>query len=291
MNKQLPILLIFVLMLVGLPTIGQLSPVQDSLSKYIAPKVWQLDSSYLQRYPLVNFDLNYFQFYSAESPSWTKLFTRMQQIENTKQGKLNFYHIGGSHLQADIYTHEVRVKFQTQHELLTGERGWIFPFDLARTNNPWNFECTSKNKWERFRSVVTEQAQEDYGLMGIKVVCHDSIANIQFRYDKTKVKSDIQRVRVYHNKGQFPFEMTWGEVNYLVKNQFTDTVIGYTEFYFMRPFTDFQVTFERTIVGAYPLEIYGFQLMNDYPGISYSNIGVNGRLCTISWLAIDLKSS
>ncbi len=275
-NKLIKSILFFGFVLLLLPSFGQLSPVSDSLSVYKAPDVFLLDSSYLKRYPVVHFDQNYFKFYSKESPNWERLFAKMNAMEQTIQGKLNFYHIGGSHLQADIYTHDVREKFQTQRELLTGERGWIFPFDLARTNNPWNFECSSTNKWVRYRSVLTAQAKEDYGLTGIKVVSNDSISTINFRYDKTKVKSDIQRIRVYHNKGKFPFELNWGAYDSLIKSKYTDTIIGYTEVDFLRPFIDFRLTLKRTVPGKFPLEIYGFQLLNDYPGISYSNIGING---------------
>lgn len=269
-------MLVFVVLATSQVSYGQWLPIADSLSGYSASMVYQLDSSYLKKYPVVKFEQNFFHFYANKSPNWEYFFSQMEKMEATKQGKLNFYHIGGSHLQADIYTHDVRTKFQTQHELLTGERGWIFPFDLARTNNPWNFECSSPNRWERYRSVVKEHAKEEFGLTGIKVVSRDSISKINFRYDKTKVKSEIQKIRVYHNKGDFPFKLNWGKHNYLVKKKFTDTILGFTEVYFMRSMLDMELTIKRTIAGDYPLEIYGFQLMNDFPGISYSNIGING---------------
>ncbi len=255
---------------------GQLAPVADSLKAYSGSKLYNLDSSYLVKFPTVNFDQNYFRFFSNESPNWEHLFARIENMELTKQGKLNFYHIGGSHLQADIYTHDVRTKFQTEIELLTGERGWIFPYDLTRTNNPWNYECSSPNKWKCYRSVETTPIEEDLGLLGIKLECQDSSVQIKFRYDKTSVKSEIQRIRVYHNKGEFPFKFNWGKSNYLVKKKITDTLVGYTEIYFMRPIVDFELNLDRTIEGKFPIEIYGIQLMNDYPGISYSSVGING---------------
>jgi lysophospholipase L1-like esterase len=252
------------------------APKSDSLAAFQPPDIYRLDSSYLKEYPLVNFDLNYFQFYTESSPNWELLFDKMEKMCDRTQGKLNFYHIGGSHLQADIYTHDVRVKLQTQQNLLTGERGWVFPFDLAGTNNPWNFEFKSPNNWEKFRCVVPEQADESCGLMGIKVVGHDSISSLKFRYDKTKTKSEIQRIRVYHNKGTFPFTMDWGDKDAQLKSFHIDTIIGYTEVGFAYPFLDFELTFTRDIAGDFPLELYGFELLNDYPGISYSNVGING---------------
>lgn len=274
MRWRLNLFLILFLSLINREGRAQLAPVCDSLSAFHPPMLFKLDSSYLINYPLVNFDLNYFQFYSDESPNWNHFFNKMMRMNEAYEGKLNLYHIGGSHLQADIYTHDVRMKFQTARKQLPGERGWVFPFDLARTNNPWNYEFASPNKWVRFRSVLTEQAHEEYGLTGIKVVGHDSISSLQFRYDKTKVKSDIQIIRMYHNKGYFPFRLDWG--SRAITHVKTDTSIGYTEVHFAQAFFDFELTAVRTVSGDYPLEIYGFQLMNLDPGISYSNIGING---------------
>ena len=273
---RINIFLAFILSSSQTGSLAQIAPFGDSLAAFHPPKISSLDSSYLQRYPVVDFDLNYFQFYTEESHNWEILFEKMSKMKETKQGKLNFYHAGGSHLQADIYTHEVRTKFQSQNELLEGERNWVFPYDLAKTNNPWNYEFTSPNIWKRYRSVVKAQANEAYGLSGIKISCTDSISSMSFSYDKTKVKPVIQRIRIFHNKGVFPFQLDWKEQKDNVEHIITDTIIGFTEVKFKRPFITFEVEFERTIPIAYELEIYGLQLMNYFPGVSYSNIGTNG---------------
>ena len=160
---RINIFLAFILSSSQTGSLAQIAPFGDSLAAFHPPKISSLDSSYLKRYPVVDFDLNYFQFYTEESHNWEILFEKMSKMKETKQGKLNFYHAGGSHLQADIYTHEVRTKFQSQNELLEGERNWVFPYDLAKTNNPWNYEFTSPNFWKRYRSVVKDQANEAYG--------------------------------------------------------------------------------------------------------------------------------
>lgn len=247
----------------------------EALSAYKAPNLLRLDSSYLEKYPWIDFNKNYFQFFSEESPNWEKLSERFRDMKLRKQGKLNFYHMGGSHIQADIYTHEVRTKIQTELNLLTGDRAWVFPYDLARTNNPWNYEFSSSNKWERFRCTDKENTAI-LGLMGMKVVSYDSVSKLHFRYDKSKFKNDIQIIRVYHSTGLFPFTLDWKDKNHLVKSSFTDTILGYTEVKFSRPFLTFDLAFTRTIPRTFPLEIYGFELKNVYPGISYSSIGVNG---------------
>lgn len=197
---------------------------------------------------------------------------------DTKKGKLNMYHIGGSHLQADIYTHDVRTYLQTRWENLTGERGWVFPFDLANTNNPGNYEFSSPNTWTAYRSVAQKpkKVNFDYGLLGAAVTCDDSVINIFFKHDRTTVKTPIKRLRIYHNIGEFPYWMNFGGDEILVTKTDHNIELGYSDIYFSDPIDTLNIQFCRNGYYAPELEIYGFLLMNDDPGISYTAIGING---------------
>ena len=149
---------------------------------------------------------------------------------NFKDRKLNFYHIGGSHIQADIYTHDIRTYLQTRWSDLPGERGLVFPFDLARTNNPWNYVFTSPNSWRSYKSVsLTKPEGIDFGILGAVVECSDSIIEIKFRYDKTDVKPGFTRLRIYHNKGEFPFDLHYGAAEILIVDKYHNATLGYTE--------------------------------------------------------------
>ena len=98
-----------------------------------------IDSTFTLNYPFIHLERNHYQFYTKGSPNFEKLYFDIKQMVRFKDRKLNFYHIGGSHLQADIYTHEMRTLLQPNWKGLPGERGWVFPFDLAKTNNPRNY--------------------------------------------------------------------------------------------------------------------------------------------------------
>jgi lysophospholipase L1-like esterase len=248
----------------------------DSLAKYQPGKFVGFDSTFISKYPTVDFDLNYFQFYSTNSPNWEYLYDKMQSMIDQRSEKMNFYHIGGSHIQADIYTHDIRQKMQTTWQKLPGERAWVFPFDLARTNNPWNYEFKSSSYWERYRSVVSSQKDHDYGVLGAKITCADSIMNLSFKYDKTDVKSTFTKIRIFHNKGSLPFNFSWGSDETLWWTQSTDSIVGYTEIVFAKPIVSFDLQVERCVKEGLPFELYGFQLLNDLPGISYSSVGING---------------
>lgn len=256
---------------------------QDSIRKSTALNQYQnrvffgvVDSTLTKKYPFIHFEKNHYQFFTENSANFEKLFYNFQQMVSNRDRKLNFYHIGGSHLQADIYTHEMRTYLQQNWEGLPGERGLVFPFDLAGTNNPWNYEFKSPNRWKDYRSTTDRPDSIDYGILGAVLVCPDSLIKLSFKYDRTKVKPGFDRLRIYHNKGEFPYEMNFGDNEIFVIRKQTNPEIGYTDVQFTDKMDQFELYFARDTAMAYQLQLYGFQLSNKEPGISYTTIGVNG---------------
>ncbi len=250
----------------------------DSLSNYHFHDFRDMDTSMRSVYPFVVYEKNNYRFHSKDSPNFETLYKKLIHMIDKQEGKLNMYHIGGSHLQADIYTHDVRTYMQTRWEGLTGERGWVFPFDLAKTNNPGNYEFSSPNRWTPYRSVVHKprKINFDYGILGAAVTCADSIITIRFKHDRTTVKPPMTHLRIFHNKGEFPYWMHFGKDELLVERTEHDPDLGCTDIFFTDPIDTFNLQFARTGGYAPELEIYGFLMMNDRPGISYTAIGING---------------
>jgi lysophospholipase L1-like esterase len=52
--------------------------------------------------------------------------------------------------------------------------------------------------------------------------------------------------------------------------------MGYTEIKFSDPIQSVDMQFIRTTKDPYRLDLYGFELLNELPGISYNSIGING---------------
>ena len=59
------------------------------------------------------------------------------------------------------------------------QRGFVFPFLLANTNNPANYKVTSKTRWKGMRSSQKRDSIA-WGLAGISAVFKDSIDTIRF---------------------------------------------------------------------------------------------------------------
>lgn len=249
-----------------------------ALNTYTFPDFREFDTAAKSDYPFVDFKKNNYQFYTENSPNFEVLFKKMKRLRDKKEGTLNMYHIGGSHLQADIYTNDVREHLQNRWSNIPGERGWVFPFDLAGTNNPWNYEFSSPNDWHPYRCIPHRPSKYDidYGLLGAAVTCPDSIITIKFKYDHTENKPPISHVRIFHNKGEFPYWMHFGADELLRTKTKHNAELGYTDVWFSDGVDTLNVQFARTGPEAPELELYGFVMMNDRPGISYTAIGING---------------
>lgn len=250
----------------------------DSLSAYQFQDFRDLDTSLRSTYPFVDYSKNNYEFFSKESPNFSVFYEKLKSLIETKKGKLNMYHIGGSHLQADIYTHDIRTYLQDRWVGLTGERGWVFPFDLAKTNNPGNYEFSSPNQWRGLRSVVhkPKKIDFDYGLLGCAVTCSDSSMIVKFKHDRTTVKPPMNHLRIFHNIGELPYTLHFGADELLIEKLTTDPALGATDIYFTDPVDTLNIQFCQKEKNVPELELYGFLMMNDAPGISYTAIGING---------------
>ncbi len=250
----------------------------DSLSNYIFPDFRDMDTSLRSTYPFVDYSKNNYEFFSKESPNFNVFNDKLKSLIETKKGKLNMYHIGGSHLQADIYTHDIRTYLQDRWGGLTGERGWVFPFDLAKTNNPGNYEFSSPNQWRGLRSVVhkPKKIDFDYGILGCAVTCSDSAIIVKFKHDRTTVKPPMDHLRIFHNIGELPYSLHFGADEILIEKVTTNLALGATDIYFTDPVDTINIQFCQKQKNVPELELYGFLMMNDAPGISYTAIGING---------------
>ena len=271
MEKLLVFILLFV---IKTPLIWSQS--FDDLRNYNHPEFAKSNSEISEKKSLINLDCNQFAFFSEKSTNWFYLYTEIQKMITKKDRKLNFYHIGGSHIQADIYTHDFRTFLQSNWPGLNGERGLVFPFGLASTNNPSNYNFSSPNNWTGFRSVSARPEDLEYGLTGAAIKCADSLIVVNFKHMRSLVKPPFNRLRIYHNTGEFFYDMNFGSQELFVTDTYHHADLGYSEIRFSDKMDSLDIQFIRTCNIASALEIYGFEFLNDLPGITYNAIGING---------------
>lgn len=261
--------------LLGVTSVGRAQNV-DSLHTFQFPKYLRVSSEVGNIYPFIDFSKNNFQFFTETSDNFRHLYHQIDSLKHFKDRQLHFYHIGGSHVQADIYTNVVRMFLQTQFDAGSGERGWTFPLSIASTNNPSNYRYTTPNNFRAARVVTNRDQSIEFGTMGAVIMCPDTVVNIIYHHKRTDSKPGISRLRIFHNKGEFPYELNFATDEILIDKVKHNAQIGYTEISFSDKIDSLDIQFKRDPLLAYEMAIYGFQLLNDDPGISYNTIGING---------------
>jgi len=269
LNKYYLILILPAIMFVGVLH-AQDGRVPFSKRQYL---YIQHDSSVLE-----HFDTN---------PNLDKFFDKLDELYLTGHGQVSIMHFGGSHIQAGVWSYEIRKLFESLSPNLEGSPGLVFPFSIAKTNHPYYYKSSFNGEWEI--SKVTDKVPEDtIGLIGMSARTKDSLADIQVMfYPRANItKRRFDKVTVFHNIN---------DTSYLVKlaqEELVDTVIinpevRGTEFYLSEPVDTFNLEVVRIDSSDGEFRFYGALLENSKSSVKYSGVGINGA-ATYSYLKAEL---
>ena len=92
------------------------------------------------------------------------VFKRLKENEGDNKQKINIVHIGDSHIQGDLMTNKIRKILQQQFG--NAGRGFVFPYQLAKTNGSYNERFYSNRTWESYRNILPVK-NRPVGLSGI----------------------------------------------------------------------------------------------------------------------------
>lgn len=220
----------------------------------------------------VVYDSNYIHFYN-DSSNFDTFYGKLDKLIFEGEGKVRVMQIGGSHIQADIWSDQMRRHFYELSPNMNGGRGFLFPYRVAHTNNPYYYRMKTKAEWEGHRNSVIKH-QATWGVSGITATTKDSMANLRFYFRGDDVPYyDFNSVKIFHDI----------DSNYCI-DLISDTAesisinreIGYTEFKFDHFIDTFEVNIYREDTVPSQFNLYGVSVDNDDPGVIYTSIGVNG---------------
>ncbi len=224
-------------------------------------------------YNYIRYDKNKIDFYN-DSSAYERLFNKFDSLILRGKGKVNIIHIGGSHIQAGVYSGRVRERLQTFFPGLNGGRGIVFPYRMSRTNNPNNYNITWKGKWGTCRNVQLRSVC-DLGLLGISAQTLDPSSSLKVVLGKNYYKYDFNRIKIFNEIGPNYYKVGLDKFNgnYTVKEypekRFTEIILDeHIDTLFIK------LNKTDTLQNKYVL--YGISLENEDPGIVYNDVGING---------------
>ena len=227
-------------------------------------------------HPFINYEANKIKF-ANESPNFKRFYHTFNRVRQGYRRDLHVFHIGGSHIQADMYSNKLRSYFQNMSTTAKGQRGFIYPFKIAGTNNPSNYYVSYTGKWKGYRCSKSDSIA--WGLSGISASFHDSLAtiNIKANYrNYTEEPHAFNRVRVFYDEWTDDYEVELEDYSVL-SNVFVNTIGHFVEFQLNQSLKEIGIKVRKRISSdSSEFVLMGLELMNDHQGIEYTSIGVNG---------------
>jgi lysophospholipase L1-like esterase len=228
----------------------------------------------LPGYSFIRYKSNQFELVQ-DNPSYDDLFVKFDSLIRTGDNQIKIVHIGGSHIQADVYTHRIRQELQSFYPGFLGSRGFFFPYTVAHTNSPSNLWISYSGVWQTCKNT---QAVPTFtlGLSGITSVLTSEAGSLKIvaRYDSLR-QYDFNRVKVFCNAAETGMIPDVNPGN--PQNQVSVHKSGEYVQYDLTNYTD---TLTMNIVQndstGKSFQLYGISLENDDPGVVYNAIGVNG---------------
>ncbi|MGM9805897.1 MAG: GDSL-type esterase/lipase family protein [Candidatus Aphodosoma sp.] len=132
----------------------------------------------LPYYPCADYSANRIT-YPGDSSRMERFYRKLDTLALFGKGNINIVHIGGSHIQADVMTNQMRTHFTQCLPGFAAERGFIFPFKAARTNNPTNYTITYTGTWRRCQNSLPP-IDKTLGISGMSISTEDTHASVSF---------------------------------------------------------------------------------------------------------------
>lgn len=231
---------------------------------------WEVD-----RYPFVNYDTNY--IFNPVNPEILQgFFGKLDTLLFQGKGQVSILHLGGSHIQTDVYTHRVRTRLQALQPGTHGGRGLIFPVTMAGSNNPRNYSVSYSGHWNKCKNTERNRSC-NLGISGMVVYTSDSAVTLTIRNQPAPAGSNHTLIRVFHFDALNTYRISLlTDDPFLVHSVETDIMKGFTDIRLNYPVDTFTLEMYRVSNQPSVFELYGIELKSDEPGIIYSALGVNG---------------
>ncbi len=251
---------------VHLILLGLLSLSNIGLGQAQKSDLWYLD------YGFVNYDQNQLLYFQPDALQ--SFFGKLNRLENRKDCQVHIFHLGDSHIQADMFSGKVREKFLEDKRFPMSARGFVFPYSAARTNNPYNYKTFFSRTWSGKRSVKNRDASR-WGISGISLETYQAGSTVSLHPNVDDFSYNVKKVKVFYpNTDPASFDIVPKlSAGNSVSGYFVGD--GFVEFTFRKPQTAVELVVNKNRDEQSKFVLQGVTLENTAPGVVYSASGVN----------------
>lgn len=230
----------------------------------------------VKQYSCAHFDRNVLH-HPAKSENLDKFFSKMDEVLLFGSRNVNIIQVGDSHIQADYFSHRLRVNFATMQPGLGGSRGCLFPCALANTYFNKNYLFEWGGSWNAGTNLRGTGSIE-LGVSGMAAWTSSPESWLKLTLNRGDVvKWQFNKLRVFgHCVG--------GDVNVYAEDGSSratgkKTAYGW-EIELSRDMESVTVHFSMPAGGTFVFS--GMTPLSGKPSINYFSLGVGGA-STFSW--------
>ncbi|MDA3953941.1 MAG: GDSL-type esterase/lipase family protein [Bacteroidales bacterium] len=233
--------------------------------------------------PFINYNENSISVRNYESIK--QLIHKFKDLKTENFETIKIVHIGDSHLQAGFLTEKIKQSLFQYYSDKNGfaAPGFIFPYTIAQTNNPFFYKVKYTGNWDSCRNVDSEKTCK-LGLSGITVRTNDSIASFSIKMQNEKYdypqKYFFNTIKIFHN--------TDSSLQLIVNNKIPETKKGFSQIHLDNLTDSLSINISINDTNKF-FELYGLILENEESKINYHTIGINGATAQ-SYLKCDYFS-
>ncbi len=228
----------------------------------------------VSQYPFIKYQYNKIDF-PADSNTYNLFLDKLNNLVVKGEGRLQILQIGGSHIQADIYSNVARQRLQNFYPGLNGGRGFVFPYAVAKTNNPVNLKVKWTGNWTSVRNIQKKKNNEILGLAGISITTSDSLASLKMYSYKGYHDYDFNKVKLFYKMDSLHHSIRIADSS-LIDSVYTDSLYQYTEYFLNKYIDTLNIKIVKKDTTNSSFTFYGALLETDDPGVVYHSIGING---------------
>ena len=227
----------------------------------------------ISHYDFVQYDSSHLE-YPGNKDAMDYFYAKLDKLIMTGEGQVNIVQVGGSHIQADIMTGQIRSRFQSFAGDQNAGRGFVFPYRLARTNTPYGYHFEYTGKWTTCRNVEKKRFC-DLGMAGISAYTEDSVSSLAVCFEpQNDIKYSFNSIKIYHDFDSGAYQIRVDSS--LLASQKVDSSGQYTEIMLNKYVDSLGVEFIRMDSISKGFLLYGMNLQTEDAGVIVHNLGING---------------
>ena len=230
----------------------------------------------LPEYGFAHFDRNHIQ-YPGDSMAMERFFQKMDSVVFMGKGNLNIMHIGGSHVQAGVFTQQFRDNLLDIAPDLIGGQYFVFPFSAGGTNNPSHYIVRYTGKWQYCRNAIRRESDKRMGLAGAAITTTDEDATVSIISRERRASSRspqfaFNKITVLGFSDTDDTAPVVSVDGTTIQGNYDEDLSAYA--FALPHLTDSVCICFDSVPGEFT--ITGILLENGMPGINVHGVGVNG---------------